>query len=269
MKILNTIVYYNNRCEVEKYITEVDSMSDGIVDIALIINNDQNNELSVLKESLRKKGISCVLFFDYGENIGYLNAMLKTLKLVDIGKYDYVILSNTDIHYDTTDFFDKLIQNKYPNTIGCIAPCVFATKSNSYSNPHYTERIEKRKLERVVRIFKYPLLGKMYLKLSELKARKERNEKQPSGYVYSPHGCYMIFTNSFISKISGYEYGVKMYSEESAVGELLSRYHMRCYYDERITVIHQESSVTGKIDYKKRFSLWRASLIYILDTFYE
>ena len=63
-------------------------------------------------------------------------------------------------------------------------------------------------------------------------------------------------------------YGVKMYSEESAVGELLRHNQMRCYYDDTISVIHQESSVTGKINQAKRFAAWRESLEYILKAFY-
>lgn len=268
MKVLNTIVFYENREEVEKYISEVSSIADDLVDIALIVNGDNGKQVSEVEKSLRKKGVTNYQVFDYGENVGYLNAMLKTIKQVDIDSYDYVILSNTDIHYDSNDFFTKLIKKNYLSDIGCIAPCVYSTKNNSYSNPHYSERIPKAKLERLVRIFSYPLLGKWYLRLSGLKAGKNRKEKKPSCYVYSPHGCYMIFTKEFINNINGYEYGVKLYSEESAVGELLIRNGMRCFYDDSLSVIHQESTVTGSIDYRKRFTAWRESLEYILKEFY-
>ena len=43
---------------------------------------------------------------------------------------------------------------------------------------------------------------------------------------------------------------------------------MKCFYDDSIAVIHQESSVTGKINYKNRFAAWRESLEYILKEFY-
>ena len=74
--------------------------------------------------------------------------------------------------------------------------------------------------------------------------------------------------NVFIKKICGYEYGVKMYSEESAIGELLIKNNMKCYYEDSLSVIHQESTVTGKINYKKRFNSWRESLEYIIKEFY-
>lgn len=268
MKILNTVVFYENREEVENYISEVAAIAEGMVDIALVVNSDKQGQVGAMEAALRGKDIDCFSVIDYGDNVGYLNTMLKTIKQVDIDKYDYVILSNTDIHYDTKDFFQRLAGKEYPADVGCIAPCVYATQSNSFSNPHYSERIPKAKLERLVSIFKYPLLGKWYLKLAGLKAGKTRTEKKSSCYVYSPHGCYMIFTRDFVKKIYGYEYGVKMYSEESAVGELLMRNGLRCFYDDSISVIHQESSVTGKINYKQRFTAWRESLEYIIKEFY-
>lgn len=268
MKILNTVVFYENREEVENYISEVAAIAEDMVDIALVVNSDKQNQVRAVEAALRAKSIDCFSVIDYGYNVGYLNTMLKTIKQLDIDKYDYVILSNTDIHYDTKDFFQRLAEKEYPADVGCIAPCVYATQSNSYSNPHYSERIPKAKMERLVSIFKYPLLGKWYLKLAGLKAGKTRTEKKSSCYVYSPHGCYMIFTRDFVKKIYGYEYGVKMYSEESAVGELLMKNGLCCFYDDSISVIHQESSVTGKINYKRRFTAWRESLEYIIKEFY-
>ena len=268
MKVLNTVVFYENREEVENYISEVAAIADDMVDIALVVNSDKQSQVGAVEAALRTKGVDCFSVIDYGDNVGYLNTMLKTIKQVDIEKYDYVILSNTDIHYDSKDFFQRLTEKKYSAGVGCIAPCVFATQSNSYSNPHYSERIPKVKLERLVKIFRYPLFGKWYLKLAGLKAGKTKAEKKSSCYVYSPHGCYMIFTKDFIKRIYGYEYGVKMYSEESAVGELLMRNGLRCFYDDSISIVHQESSVTGKIDYKRRFTAWRESLEYILKEFY-
>ena len=268
MKCLNIIIFYENREEVENYICEVASISNGLVDIMLVVNKDECSHVTEMDIDLRAKGIDCFQIIDYGTNVGYLNAMLKTVQNVAIDEYDYIILSNTDIHYETRNFFQELCSKKYPSGIGCIAPSVFATQNNSYSNPHYMKRIPKAKLERLVKIFKYPTLGKCYLWFAGLKAKKTKTRKQSSCFVYSPHGCYMIFTKIFIKKILGYEYGVILYSEESVVGELLLRNSMKCYYDDSLSVLHRASSVTGRINYEKRFKVWRESLEYILKEFY-
>lgn len=263
MKCLNVIVFYDNREEVSKYISEVSDISNGMVDMVVVNNrNSRREDLDALCAGRAK-------VVDYGENVGYLNSMLKYIRGEGTDRYDYVILSNTDIHYDMKSFFSRLAEKQYAPDIGCIAPSVFSTKIQNYQNPHYIERIPKEKFERLVRIFGHPWLGRLYLKLSEWKATAATAEKKDSRYVYSPNGSYMIFTRDFIAKIRGYEYGVTLYSEESCVGELLRKHNMKCFYDNSIEVIHQESTVTGKMNYKARFEAWRTSMEYILREFYS
>lgn len=269
MRILNVIVFYNNREEIERYIKRLFQISQSQVDVAVVVNSDTSNESCDMLNSLKNNGIESVYLRYFDENVGYLNALLKEIQLVDIGKYDYYILSNTDINYCQDNFFDVLKEMKYDAAIGCIAPSVFATKTRSFSNPHYKHRIDKRKLIRLSSIFSHPFIGKLYLRLGDFKSHRTKKTKECSCFVYSPHGCYMIFTKSFINHLVGYEYGAKMYSEESIVGELLLKYDYRCFYDEHLEVEHQENSVTGKIDYKKRFEMWKASIDYLLKHFYQ
>jgi len=265
MKSLNVITLYDNAGEVEQYIDEALEISGGTVEIALVVNKDTADAAGGIEEKYRGRPVDVIR---YGENVGYLNAMLKTIRERETEAYDYVILSNTDIRYGTKDFFRKLGEFTYSPEIGCIAPSVYATKSGSYSNPHYMERVPKAKIEQLIRIFRHPAAGRLYLQVAGIKAGKAKAEKKPGCYVYSPHGCYMIFTKAFTRAIRGYEYGVKLYSEEAAIGELLRKNGMKCYYDDRIEVIHEESSVTGKINDRARFTAWSQSLEYILKEFY-
>ncbi len=268
MKCLNVIVFYENREEIERYISEVSEIAEGMTDIVLVVNSDRDKQVPSLDKSLKEKGINCYIIADYGENVGYLNALLKTIISINIEPYDYVILSNTDIRYEMKSFFPELAKKTYGPDIGCIAPSVLSTKTGGYQNPHYRERIPREHFEKLIRIFRHPFLGKMYLKLAGLKAGTVKKGKQDSCYVYSPNGAYMIFTADFIQRMKGYEYGVLLYSEESCIGEMLLKNGMKCYYDSTIEVIHSESTVTGKIDYRKRFNAWRESMEYILRTFY-
>ena len=116
-------------------------------------------------------------------------------------------------------------------------------------------------------IYKFAFIGKIYIKLGEIKSRKRVFERE-SCFVYSPHGCYMIFSQAFIKKIHDFKYGVRLYSEESCIGELLLKENMSCYYDNYLKVNHNESTVTGKINYKLRFKYWKESIDYILKEFY-
>jgi len=269
MKCLNIIVFYDNYEEVKNYIEDVLCIGDGNVDIAIVNNKDSRNQATRLTSELPAWYINKITIYNYGKNIGYLNSLLKTIQKINLDDYKYIILSNTDIIYNTKDFFIKLLQNEYVDDIGCIAPSVYNPNKAAYSNPHYMTRIPISKLQFLTVVFYFPRIARLYLRLSGLKNKNFKVEKKDSCYVYSPHGCYMIFTKGFIDRIKGFEYGVILYSEESCVGELLIRNNLKCYYDNSIEVIHNESSVTGKMNYKKRFYEWRKSLLYIIKEFYN
>lgn len=268
-RCLNIIVYYDNCDEVINYLKDIQSTKSYNVDVAIVINSDLKKEFHLVESYVLGKVILKVMYFDYGKNIGYLNSMLKVIEEVEVDDYSYFILSNTDIHYVTHKFYEVLVRKKYNESIGCIAPSVFSKKTNSYSNPHYIERINQSKFKRLLWIFGHPFIARGYLWLSEKKAQKKKDKKRNSCYVYSPHGCFMIFSKNFIKSISGYYYGAEMYSEESCVGELILQKDKKCFYDSTLEVEHCESSVTGKINYKKRFNMWRKSIKYILDTYYS
>lgn len=268
MKCLNVIVYYDNKDEIKRYISQTNHIADGMVDFAVVVNKDTRNQADELDYELSLSDDIQFQFMNYGKNIGYLNAMLETLRAVNWGGYDYVILSNTDVDYEMKDFFPELSHREYPSEIGVIAPSVYSSRNRYYQNPHYRNRISKEHFKRLYFIFKYPVIGRLYLKLAGLKGKSKAQGKQESCYVYSPNGAYMIFTRRFISLIKDYSYKALLYSEESCVGELLLKNGLKCYYDSSLEVIHHESTVTGKIDYKKRFALWRESIGVILEEFY-
>lgn len=267
MKCLNVIVYYDNPKEIKSYISEC-LLNSSNVDIGVVINSDKKHIADELLNTIQEN-TNRVHIYNFGENVGYLNSLLKVLQNQAYRDYEYYILSNTDISYETLNFYEKLVLKQYKSDIGCIAPSVYSEKSNSFSNPHYKNRTSKKKFKMLSVLFSSPVLGKLYLKLAEMRSKKHStNDEEDSCYVYSPHGCFMIFTKDFIQKIYGYLYGVTLYSEEACVGELLLRSGKKCFFDNTLRVRHLESTVTGKINYKRRFKYWKKSIDYILKEFY-
>ncbi len=266
-KCLNFIIFYDNYDEVESYLTSLNNVANNKVDVCIVVNKDTNKKAENL---LQKKynNIANIEMKDYGDNIGYLNAMIRSMP-ENVDDYKYFILSNTDIEYVTSDFFDTLVDNVYNNEIGCIAPSVFSFLTQSYSNPHYLERISKSQMQRNIFIFKHPIIAKPYFWLAGMKEHTKDSSEKESCEVYSPHGCYMIFSKEFAQYISQRPYGVKMYSEESYVGEMLLRAGKKCYYDSTIKVNHIESAVTSSLGIKNKSKMFAESLQYIYDEFYR
>lgn len=270
-RCLNIIILYDNTNDVIHYLLDACHKQECYVDFAVVINKDTDHigEKKLLK--LKQEVSSNIYIFDFNENIGYMNSLLFVLQENRgfLDDYKYIILSNTDIVYKTPQFFQKLLNKNYEKNIGVIAPSVYATKSCSYSNPHYLNRISDNKIIQLIKIFSSPKLSAVYVQLSDLKAKFKKTKEMDSCYVYSPHGCYMIFSSDFLKKIYGWKYGVKMYSEESFVGELLRLKNMQCYFDSTLKVVHNERAVTGTLNYTQKFKYMSESLRYIYNTFYK
>lgn len=271
-RTLNCVVYYDNYREVMSYLDSLNAVALDSVDIIIVVNRDSAGESAkLLHEAIHMFPSFNIRLKDYGKNVGYLNALLLPIQDIDIEDYDYFILSNTDIEYVDKDFFNKLYSTKYPRSISCIAPDVYTPSTGSHSNPHYKNRLPKSKYNRLIRIFSLPILAGLYTQMgAKILAHTSKRDKTPqSEFVYAPHGCYMILTKPFIKLICGYTYGVKLYSEEAAIGELSLKHGFKCFYDSNLVINHNESTVTGSINQKSRYELWRESLIYIRDTFYQ
>lgn len=267
-KILNIIVFYNNLDEVVSYIKKsINASGKNILDFAIVINRDDQNEALKINNLINDDNNKIILY-NFNENVGYLNALLKVITVYDTTKYSKIILSNTDISFITNNFFGYLLNKTYPNEVGCIAPSVYSRNSNSYSNPHYKKRIPKQKLLKLIKIYHNSIFAYYYIKLSKYKSSLLKRKEEKSQYVYSPHGCYMIFTQQFIKKIKGNYYGVLMYSEESYIGEMLMRFNQLCYYDSNIKVEHIENTTTNKIHFRQKSRYISQSLEYILKEFY-
>lgn len=263
-KCLNVIVLYDNYDEVKQYIDGALVNDNRNLDIVVVVNKDSDDKAEKIASEY---GNNSVLVKDFGENVGYLNSLLMTLDEVNINDYQYFVLSNTDIEYETQRFFDSLQSKEYDRSIGCIAPDVYSALTNTHSNPHYKERIKKSKIKRNIFIFSHPLLAKVYFSLAKRKTAAKSN-KEGSCYVYAPHGCFMIMTREFISKIKGQRYPVKMYTEEGWVAENLIKNKMKCFYDNELSVIHREHGTTGMLRIARQSAMFRESLQALLDEFY-
>ena len=239
------------------------------IDFVVSINKGEKETLAELLYDIAPKIEGRIGVLDPSGNIGYLNALLFSISQIDLSDYKYVVLSNTDISFNTPLFFDDLFKKEYPNNIGCIAPSVTTEKGDYYSNPHYVERIPKEKLDRLCSVFSNRVLMFVYSGLSKVKSHTAKRTKQASQFVYSPHGCFMIFSIDFVRKLLQEVYPPILYSEESFIGEMLIQNDMRCYYDSSFEVVHFENTSTRKLPSKKKCGYLIGSLKYILSRFYE
>ena len=271
MKIVILVINYANEEEVLEYAKTISKQTMS-KNLTLVIINNKCNENPKVDLNKEIKNIELdISVFDPEGNLGYLNGALYGYREYCKNKLqlpDYAVVSNTDILIPDIRFFEKFILSEYPIEVSCIAPSVVAGNYGTYQNPHYIDRIPKKKIDRVIMIHEYPSFALLYNQLAKMKSRLKRKEKQDSRYVYSPHGCFFFLKQNFIENIKDNYYKGFLYSEESYIAELLIQNNKRCYYDGNIELIHNENSVTGLLGIKKKSKFIADSLKYIKEEFY-
>lgn len=269
-QVLIIIVNYGTENEIMSYVHEL-AKQTAIADLFLMVIDNKYCAEQQLETRLKEVGIE-YYYHNPNKNLGYLNAALCGVDVFQ-SKFDYVpkwiVVSNTDISYCNNNFYKDFLNRNYNEDIWCVAPSVISPK-NIYCNPHYKDRISIEKVNRIIWVFKHPILMKIYLLLSKMKGKgKIDRPKQDSQYVYSSHGCFFILRNSFYFKLNGEKYGALLYSEESFIAEFIRENNKKSFYDSSLEVRHNENLTTGKIDYRKRGKYISESMQYIKERFYE
>lgn len=268
-KILITIMNYGTEDEIIGYAEELTKQTVSEELFLMVVDNKYDSSKS-LEDKLKNIKIDSY-YYNQGKNLGYLNgALFGADKFKEL--YDYmpqwIVVSNTDIIYPESNFYEKFLSYKYEEDVWCVAPSVVAPNGR-YCNPHYPVRIPLSKVNRLITIFSHPVLMRPYYWLSNLKAdMKAGNKKLPGQFVYSSHGCYFILSKAFYDKLNGEKYGVLLYSEESFIAEFIYENGKKSFYDDRLEVFHNENLVTGKLNYKVKGKYIAESMKYIKDRFY-
>ena len=269
-KILNIVTLFCNEIEVLEYAIKLSKQSIS-ADISLVIVVNKNGVMTEndFNDKLRKINLKIYLYKPR-ENLGYLNGLIYGYNQF-IKRHEspeWIVMSNTDITFSNNEFFKDFFKNKYNENIWLIGPSIYSSKNKSYDNPQYKNRHSLKSLEKRIYIFKRPMLAYYYLKIANIKAKYKKRKKEDSQYTYSLHGCFFFVNNNFMEILKDKKYGSLMYSEEAYLAELVRLNNKKCYYESGIEVIHTESTVTGKIDVKKKIRYFQESLEYIKKEFY-
>jgi GT2 family glycosyltransferase len=269
-RIINIVTCYQNELEIIEYAEELNKQQHAS-DICLVVvmNKQSNIEFKEFKDTLISKRSNTLVFVP-NNNLGYLNGLIFGYEcyIKDHEKPDWIIMSNTDIKYSGTQFFEDFKNKNYDTNIWCVAPSVYSPENDKYENPQYLKRHTLKSINKRIFIFKHPKLAYLYLKMSEMKSKKAKKKKDNSQYVYSAHGCYFILNNEMAATLMEKPYGVLMYSEEAYIAEIILKNNKKCYYDNSIEVIHEGSTVTSKLNIKKKSKYFADSLNYIRKEFY-
>lgn len=271
-QILISVINYANEEEVIAFAQHLAQQSNvKELLLAVTVNKRTEDKRQWLQDELNGLDMDVILL-DPEKNLGYLNGCLAPYEqLRKAAKLDlkWVIISNTDIEFAQKDFFAKLLQQRYPKDVGCIAPNVYVPTTGAFENPRYLKRFTKPEIEKRIKVFSSPTLSGLYQRLSSLKAGRSRGEEQDSQYVYLAHGCCFAVSAELADALCDIPYSALLYSEEAYVAEMAIQIGKRVYYDQSLKLYHHENAVTGKLKNEQRSKMIADSLSMILRQFYS
>lgn len=68
-----------------------------------------------------------------------------------------------------------------------------------------------------------------------------------SGYIYAPHGSFLIFTPTFFNHFDGFDKHTFLYCEEFILAEMLLSKKLSCYFENSLDILHKESQATNSL----------------------
>ena len=239
--------------------------------IVLVDNSDRADSTGFFDSiHARNPDVLCVkppqnLGYFGGASFGF-NAFLSTEQ-----EYDWVIVCNIDIEFQSTDFFTRLGRMGDVEGVGVVAPSIISGLSRHDQNPFLLRRPSRTKMEfyRLINGSYYLLNAYAFLSATYRQARRairlntwgsmqagaESREGaeavSPSAtgsqgkYIYAPHGACMIFSKRFFSEGGSLDLPVFLYGEEICIAEAVRSLGLGVLYDPKLVLTHHEHQSPG------------------------
>jgi len=271
-RILFLLINYFNDKEVVEFITTQLTRQQNIPYDIIVINNGSSNPNALTNFNLGNNSIQVIT---PTENLGYLNGAKFGFDFYCRANPipDFTILCNTDIIFEDELFLEKLIHEQKNKNVEVIGPSIISTLTHHHQNPMYKERLHIKKIKQLVFVCShYPIyviyqLG-AYLKRFTKKL-SNNNEKQKSGFVYTVHGSFLIFTKYFFEKGNTLNFPSFLYAEELFIAEQCLKNNSKIYYNSDLKIVHKEHSTSGFIKNRKHVKWLKQSLNYIYHNYYS
>lgn len=277
-------VNYNNDDETASFIEQLlkqDNFYNGR--IILVNNGDKINKLLADLCSNQQR----IRFYQADKNLGYFGGAWWGLKqyLEEFPMPEWIIVSNTDIHFPDLNFFEKLIRYHSSQPPAVVAPDIMMQSSDGgllvKQNPHLKYRPSRFRMLSYKLIYKFYLLGLMYETACRIKMQvgaslfngksmmNSRNEFERYEEIYAPMGAFIIFNRKYFDVGGTLYHGCLLFGEEISVAETVYKRRLNVLYDARLRVIHSGHGTTSMIKSKKMIKYKNESAQYCYNALFK
>lgn len=267
MKTLIICVNYNSHNELINYLESVKNsikMCNEVHSVDVLIAD--NSALKIELSNVYDYNIKHVFI---GKNTGYFGAITYILKKEEIKLegYDYVAISNVDLLMDK-NFFVNLYNQKFEESIGCIAPKIYSITEKRNRNPKVINRYSAKKMRLLRLMYKYPVLYCTYAVVFH-KLRRKGVHKSDEKFIYAPHGSFMLFTKKFIPFLYSMKYPTFLFGEEIFIAENLRARSLKVEYCPVLLINDIDHVSTARLTNKKYFKFNYESMDMLIKEWFD
>ncbi len=171
---------------------------------------------------------------------------------------DWVIVSNVDIRFATSDFFATLRSYEAGQDVGILAPAIRSDFTGKNQNPFIRHRPWRGVVGAYEWVCKNRLLVSCYRLFSLTKTTVRSLFTADDGHVlwgdslqptpvYAPHGSCIIFHKNYFAHGGHLNYSAFLFGEELFVAEMARQMNLHVVYEPRLRIHHQDHVSTGLV----------------------
>lgn len=253
--IVFVILHYNTIKETENCIQSIkENIDTDLYHIIVVDNCSPNNTGLILQQNFKEDEKVTIIMskenigFARGNNIGidYAKSYLHPA---------YICCLNNDTLLEQQDFFETIVNEYINNKVALIGPKVVLKNGEVQSFPKNLRSIKEYKSELAYYINKKSLKNMLKRLLKKVpcivllrnKLIKRNNRVDNNIHDVVLHGCCLIFTPTFFTKLNGFNEKTFLYREEELLYLSIIKNDLHTLYSDKVNIKHLEDAATDSL----------------------
>jgi GT2 family glycosyltransferase len=274
MGLLLICVNYHADVETVQWVEAVRRQPESEAVKIVVVDNTPRDAGDDFGAQLQKQS-DAIQWMPAPENLGYFGGARFGLErfLEKSPLPEWVMLSNVDLAFGDTPFFDRLLRMDWDERVGVVAPAIRSALSGREQNPCMIRRPSAGRMHFIKWVTgTFPRLC-LYEWGSRWKARlagrvRPIQTPEPAQVVYAPHGSCLLFRKRYFEGGGTLHYPSFLFGEEIFVAETARALGLQVYYQPALQIVHREHLTTGRRPTRRMAAYVAASSAYCADTYF-
>jgi GT2 family glycosyltransferase len=260
MKIAFICVNYNNSKVTIEYILNIINIKQNFdVKVIVVDNSSSQKDVNELDEFIFGLKSNDITLIKSTNNLGYFKGLNLGINHLDKGEFDYVVVGNNDLIFDS-NFINKLILKNIDNNVFVISPNIIRT-DGVHQNPHILNKFNF--LQRVYRKLYFSnfyignFMSVFYNSIRSYLVKEDRIHNNTEQIILMGYGACYILSKYFFSIFNELHAPLFLMGEEGVLANQVISANGVTLYCPDLVVNHHDHTSIGKLPSRRLYDLNR------------